>query len=83
VDVSIVVWEGRDVLRVPSTALFRAGNRWAAFRVADLRARQVLVELGPTDGTFTVVTNGLQNGDDVITQPSDMIEDGTRVRRQR
>jgi HlyD family secretion protein len=82
VDVSVVVWEGQDVLRVPSTALFRAGDRWAVFRVADSRARRVLVALGPTDGTSTVVTAGLADGDQVITQPSDVIEDGTRVRRR-
>jgi HlyD family secretion protein len=80
VDVSVVVWEGHDVLRVPSTALFRAEDKWAVFRVTDSRARRVLVEVGPTDGTSTVVTAGLGQGDEVITQPSDMIEDGTRVR---
>jgi HlyD family secretion protein len=79
VDVSIVVWEGQDVLRIPSTALFRVGDRWAVFRVSDLRAHRVLVDLGATDGTWTVVTGGLREGDEVITQPSDAIEDGTRV----
>lgn len=82
VDVSIVVWEGQDVLRVPSTALFRAGDGWAAFRVVDLRTRQALVDVGPSDGAFTLVTNGLRDGAEVVTQPSDMIEDGTRVRRR-
>lgn len=79
VDVATVVWEGKDVLRVPSTALFRAGENWAVFRVADSRARKILVEVGPTDGTWTVATSGLREGDEVITQPSDSIEDGTRV----
>jgi HlyD family secretion protein len=82
VNVSVVVWEGQDVLQVPSTALFRAGDRWAVFRVMDARAHRTVVELGPTDGTSTVVAAGLADGDEVITQPSDLIEDGTRVRRQ-
>jgi HlyD family secretion protein len=80
VDVATVVWEGKDVLRVPSTALFRSGEQWAVFHVVDLRARRTLVEVGPTDGTWTVATKGLRDGDEVITQPSDAIEDGTRVR---
>lgn len=80
VDVSAVVWQGQDVLRVPSTALFRSGEQWAVFRVVDLRARRSFVEVGPTDGTLTVVKNGLHEGDDVITQPSDAVEDGARVR---
>jgi HlyD family secretion protein len=79
VDVSVVVWEGRDVLRVPSTAMFRVGDRWAVFRVADSRARKLLIDVGPTDGTWTVATRGLQEGDEVITQPSDAIAEGTRV----
>lgn len=82
VDVAIVVWEGKDVVRVPSTALFRVGDRWATFRVLDGRARKMLVEVGATDRTLTVVTNGLREGDEVITQPSDAIADGTRVRRR-
>jgi HlyD family secretion protein len=82
VDVAVVIWEGRDVLRVPSTALFRVGDRWAVYRVVDDRARRVLVDLGPTDGTMTAVTAGLQDGDKVITQPSDMVEHGTHVSRR-
>lgn len=82
VEVAVVVWEGRDVLRVPSTSLFRVGDRWSAFRVADLRAHRIPIELGPTDGTWAVVTSGLKDGDEVITQPSDVIVDGTRVIRR-
>lgn len=79
VDVATVVWEGKDVLRVSSTALFRSGDRWAVYRVADRRARRALVDVGASDGTATVVTSGLHEGDEVITQPSDAIEDGTRI----
>jgi HlyD family secretion protein len=79
VDVAIVVWEGKDVIRVPATALFRSGDRWAVFVVRDGRARGVLVEIGASDGTWTAVTGGLAEGATVIAQPSDTIEDGTRV----
>lgn len=80
VDLSIVTWSGQDVLRVPSRALFRSGARWAVFALRDGRARETPVELGATDGTFTVVTHGLVEGDVVIAQPTDAITDGTRVR---
>jgi HlyD family secretion protein len=82
VEVSIVVWEGKDVLRVPSTALFRVGSQWSVFRVADGRAHRTAVELGPANGTWTVAASGLHEADEVITQPSDAIEDGTRVSRR-
>jgi HlyD family secretion protein len=79
VDVSVVIWEGRGVLRVPSTALFRVDGRWAVFVVGDGRARRTFVETGPTDGTWTVATAGLREGETVVTQPSDAIQEGTRL----
>ena len=79
VEAAIVVWEGKDVLRVPSTALFRAGDRWAVFVVREGRARKAFVELGATDGSWTVATGGVVGGEVVIVQPSDTIEDGTKV----
>jgi len=80
VDLSIATWSGDDVLRVPARALFRVGERWAVFVVRDGRAHQTPVELGQTDGSLTVVTRGLAQGEIVIAQPSDAVIDGTRVR---
>jgi HlyD family secretion protein len=80
IDLAIVAWSGSDVLRVPARALFRVGDRWAAFAIRDGRAHQVLVELGETDGTLTAITRGLAAGDVVIAQPTDAIADGIRVR---
>jgi HlyD family secretion protein len=79
VDAAIVVWEGQDVLQVPSTALFRSGDHWAVFAVRDGRARLAPVEVGAADDDATVITGGLAEGDDVIVQPADSIRDGTRV----
>lgn len=81
VDVATVVWQDADVVRVPSTALFRSGERWTVYRIADGRARLAFVDVGPSDGTFTVVTSGIHERDEVITQPSDAVQDGTRVQR--
>jgi HlyD family secretion protein len=80
VDLSIVTWTGTDVLRVPSRALVRVGDRWAVFVVRDGRAQQALVELGPTDGMLTIVARGLVEGEVVVAQPTDAVSDGTRVR---
>jgi HlyD family secretion protein len=79
VDVTIVVREDKEDLRVPATALYRYDDRWAVFAVEDGRARIVEVEIGPSDGTWTAVTNGLGVGATVIAQPSDTIEDGAHV----
>jgi HlyD family secretion protein len=82
VDAAVVVWEGTDVVRVPSTALFRSGDRWALFTVREGRAREAFVTVGASDGASTVATAGVSAGDDVLVQPSDAIGDGTRVRAQ-
>ena len=79
VDVAIVVWQGANVLRVPSTALFRSGEQWTVFTVRAGRARLVPIEIGRSDAKWTVVDRGLRAGDEVIVQPSDLISDGTRV----
>lgn len=80
VDLAIVTWSGTSVLRVPSRSLFRVGDRWAVFAIRDGRARQVFVDLGETDGTLTVVSRGLGEGDLVIAQPTDAVVDGADVR---
>ena len=79
IDVAIVVWESRDVVRVPATALLRDRDRWAVFVVEDGRARLAPVEIGASDGTWTAVTSGLAENAKVIVQPADTIRDGTRV----
>jgi HlyD family secretion protein len=80
VDVAIVVWQGENVLRVPSTALFRSGDSWAVFVIVDERAHLVNVDPGLTDGTLTAIDHGLAEGDRVVVQPSDEIQEGVRVR---
>jgi HlyD family secretion protein len=79
-EVAIVVWEGSEVVRVPANALVRDGDRWVVFVVQDRRARSVPVEIGASDGAWTAVTSGLAERAMVIVQPSDSIEDGTRVK---
>jgi HlyD family secretion protein len=79
VNVDIEVWKGTDVLTVPSTALFRDGEHWAVFVVRDGRAHLMRVLTGRSDNTRTVITQGLNDGDTVVLQPSDALVDGGRV----
>lgn len=82
VDVAIVIWASEDVLRAPSTALFREGDQWALYVVRGGRAYVATVDVGPSDGAWTVIERGLTSGDVVVTQPSDEVRDGVRVRAQ-
>ncbi|TNF11884.1 MAG: HlyD family efflux transporter periplasmic adaptor subunit [Rhodobacteraceae bacterium] len=79
VTVQIVVWQAEDALRVPSSALFRRGSGWAAFKVEDGRAREVAVEIGTDNGTVAEVTSGLSEGDQVVLYPVEGLADGSTV----
>jgi HlyD family secretion protein len=79
VEVRIVIWEGRDVLKVPTGALFRVLDRWAVYTVDQGRARQTLVELGHQTGQEAEVVSGLAEGVRVIVHPGDTLKDGVRV----
>jgi HlyD family secretion protein len=79
VKVAIVVWTGEDVLTVPSTALFRVGEDWAVFGVRGNRVEVTRVVVGRADGTRSVIERGLTAGDSVVVQPSDALQDRSRV----
>ncbi|MBI5632630.1 MAG: efflux RND transporter periplasmic adaptor subunit [Nitrospirae bacterium] len=80
VEASFVIWEGKDVLQVPSTALFRKGEGWAVFVVDRNRARLKEVKVGHRNGLVTEIVSGLTENELVITHPDDAVRDGVRVR---
>ena len=80
VEARFVLWEGKDVLQLPTSALFRQGEGWAAFVIDGRRARQVPVEVGQRAGLATQVLSGLKAGDDVVAHPDETIRDGVRVK---
>lgn len=81
VEVRVVIWEGRDLLKVPTSALFREGNEWAVFLVdSDGRARRTVIEVGHQTGQEAEVLSGLSEGARVVLHPGDAVSDGVRVR---
>jgi HlyD family secretion protein len=80
VEARFVLWEGRDVLQLPTSALFRQGEGWAAFVVDGRRVRLKPVELGQRAGLATQVLSGLRAGDRVVAHPDETIRDGVRVK---
>jgi HlyD family secretion protein len=80
VEARIVTAEAKDVLKVPTSALFRVGEDWAVFRVEDSVARQRIVKLGLQNGLEAEVREGLAEGDEVVTHPGDNVIDGRAVR---
>ena len=75
-----MLWEGQDVLQLPTSALFRQGEGWAAFVLEGRRARLKPVEIGQRAGLATQVLSGLKAGDRVVAHPDETIRDGVRVK---
>lgn len=80
VDAIFILWEGNDVLNVPTSALFRNQDRWNVFVVADGRAARREVTIGRRGGLVTEIVNGLEEGKTVIVHPGDKLVEGNRVR---
>jgi HlyD family secretion protein len=83
VDARVVVSEAANVVRVPTDALIREGERWSVFRVSGGRARLTPVEMGVGGGQYRAVTEGLEENDRVVVFPSEALRDGDRVRASR
>ena len=82
VEARIIVAEAAEVLRIPTSALFRVGQRWAVFRVERGDARETIVRLGLENGLEAEIVEGLADGDQVVIHPGDNVSDGSPVRRR-
>lgn len=82
VEVRVVVWEGKDVLHAPTSALFRDEQGWKVFAVENGRAVRRAVEVGPQNGLAAEIRSGLKEGDQVILHPSGEIAEGVAVQER-
>ena len=80
VEIRVVIWEEDNVLKIPSSSLFRHGENWAVYTVNELSLATLLeVEVGQRNAREAQVLAGLSEGDHVIAYPSDQIEAGVEV----
>jgi HlyD family secretion protein len=79
VEAAFVLWSGDRVLQIPASALFKQGEQWAVFVVANGFARRRVVEIGHRNGLTAEVLSGLKEGESVIPHPDDKITDGAAV----
>jgi HlyD family secretion protein len=75
----VVIDEARNVLKVPTSAVFRVGEASAVFRVIEGVVHQQTVHIGRQNGLEAEILEGLAEGDYVVLHPSDQIEDGVAV----
>jgi HlyD family secretion protein len=79
VEVRIIVWSQDDVLKVPTSSLFRSGEEWAVYVVNSDRAERRTVQVGQRSGLEAQVTSGLTQGERIVVYPSDAVVDGAKV----
>jgi HlyD family secretion protein len=83
VEARVIIDEARDVLKIPTSALFRVGTDPAVFRVTNHVAHQQKVKVGRQNGLEAEILEGLSEGDIVVLHPSDQIQDGVRIRERK
>lgn len=79
VEASFILWEGKDVLQIPASALFRDGAGWAVFTVRQGKAIKRAVRIGQRNGLRAQILDGLGEGEQVIVHPDDQVRDGVKV----
>jgi HlyD family secretion protein len=82
-DASFVLWEGKDVLQAPASAVFRKGEGWALYVIEGGRARLREIATSHRNGLSVEVVSGLETGVPVIAHPDDTIRDGVRVQARK
>ncbi len=76
-----VVWEGENILQVPTSSLFRVGKEdWTVFVEENGKARQRLVKMGQRNGLAAEITAGIAEKEKVIAHPDDSVKDGTKIK---
>ncbi len=76
VEARFVIREGRNVLQVPSSTLFRSQQGWAVFLVDGPTAKLRPVTVGMRGGFADEIVSGVREGEIVINHPSDAVTDG-------
>jgi len=82
IETRIVIWEDKDALVVPSSALFREQDDWVVFVISDGVAVLRQITIGHNNGIQAEVRSGLEAGDKVVLYPSAGLTNNSRVVRR-
>ncbi len=83
VETRTVIWAAEDAIKLPSSALFRAGDGWAAFVVESGRAAKRVVKVGERNAREAQVLDGARVDDVVVNYPPNELTDEARVAHSR
>lgn len=70
----------KPVLAVPNSALANRDNKNVVFEIKQGKAIEIPVETGNSLGDYTEIKSGLSNGDEIIDNVTDQIQNGTKVK---
>lgn len=79
VEAKINIWEGKNVLKVPVSALYRCQESWCVFVEQMGKAQQRSIAIAQRNESEAVVLKGLSSNEKVILHPAETIQSGTRV----
>jgi HlyD family secretion protein len=79
VETKIVYWKSSDCLLLPIGALVRDDNDWSVFKVEGGRAVLSKIKIGQRNREFAEIIEGIEEGDQVISYPSDQVVSGVTV----
>jgi HlyD family secretion protein len=79
-NVRVITWRDKDVLQVPSSAVYRSAGEWKVFIVQEGRAVRRTVRIGHRGDASWEILGGLEAGDRVIIHPSTEIDEGRKVK---
>ena len=78
-DVHVITAERPDALAVPERATFRRSDQWSVFAVRDGNAVLTPVTIGIKNDEWAEILDGLEEGDTIVAEPRNDLEDGMRV----
>ncbi len=79
VNVDITLASQKNVLVVPTQAMIFENDKNIVYKIVDKKAVAVDVKVGLTNENSTEITNGLQEGDTVVTAGMNNLSDSTTV----
>jgi len=82
IEARVVIWENKDTLTVPSSALFRQNQDWVVFVVEKSRATLKKVTIGHNNGIQAEVLDGLKADEKVVLYPGAGLSNGSRVKKR-
>jgi HlyD family secretion protein len=82
VEVRVVTGERRDVVKVPTGALFNVTEGRAVYAVVDGKAERRVVVVGAQNGIEAEIVTGVNDGEIVIVHPGDDVTHGAQVKER-